>query len=253
MDVKQGQSSKNTMKNFEIDSSLLSRFVWPLVNIFHEFFDVLSRNGGTYLEKKLKMGEVKVELKFPIAEIPLIDVLSKIFNGKIPVDCSLFMQILLYKDIKNGCPTFGVGGTLGDIIIGSFASYDNLDVGYYDVKDLTLRSLLSNSLCDSKGEWVIRTDTDKYLGMTKEGVKSLSDLEWRTHLANGINSWVSNRNYLIANSDNPLEIIMIELTISKIKLHCQDHNIMINTDQIVFNPNPFKALMAAHNIPVDEK
>jgi len=243
-------SQKPPMKDFEIDPSLLSKFVWPSDNIVSEFFEVLAHHGGSY---EFSIENFKIEMTFPIANIPLMDVFSKIFTGKIPVDCSLFMQILLYKDIKNGVLTFGIGETLGDIIIGTFAMDANLDVGYYCLKDSKLNSLLSTSLCNAKGQWVIRTDADKYLGMTMVGPKILSDLEWRTRLANGINEWIIDCPKLMVKSKNKFEATMIGLTMDKIKDHCQIHNITINADQMIFNPNPFKALMTAHNIPVDEK
>jgi len=236
-------NEKPLVKDFEMEPSILSKFVWPDQTLSKIFFGILAQHGGTYVKNTLVPGNIDVEMTIPIGEISLLEFLDKIFQGRIPADCSLFLQILLQKDFKNRNVTLALGLS-ADAGIDVHVHTAELEIGRYTVKDVTLHSLLRNSSCTAKSQWVIKTGLDQYLGMTRNGPKIYSDLEWRTHMANGINSWLRDDELLCFNG-TLLQQAMYGLNVANVQIHCQDNVITIDVDQIRFNGNQLTSILSS--------
>lgn len=239
------QNVKLCLKNFEVDISVLSKFVWPDLAPSVGFFGVLARHGGVYIRNMLESGNVDLEMEINIGDICALDFLTNIFGGKIPVDCSLFLQILLQKDFKNRIITLRLG-PLADVEISVHAKVRGLQIGYYMTKDITLHSLLQKSPCIAKSQWVIKTVLDQYLGMTRNGPEIHSDLEWRTHMADGINYWLRDDDKLCV-SGSMLQQAMRGLAVVNVQIHCDDNGITIDADQIIFNGGLLTSLFSYDN------
>jgi len=237
-------------KNFEVEQSILSKFVWPDQSLSIGFFGILARHGGVYIRNIRDARNIDVEMIINIGEISLLDFLVNIFNGQIPADCSLFLQILLQKDFKNRNVTLALGLS-ADAGIDVHAHVAGLKIGHYSTKDVTLHSLLQKSTCTAKSQWVIKTGMDQYLGMTKNGPKFHSDLEWRTHIADGINDWIRDVEKCFSD-DTLLQRALRGLTIVDIQIHCQDNGITIDANQIRFNANVMESILS-HNASIDSR
>jgi len=240
---------KPLFKYFEVDLDVLSKFVWPDQGPSKGFFGVLTQHGGIYVKNILTSGNIDVEMNIPIGDISLLEFLDKIFHGKIPVDCSLFLQILLQKDFKNKEITLGLGPS-ADGGIDTHAHIAKLDIGHYSTKDVTLQALLQKSSCIAKSQWVIRTGLDQYLGMTTDGPKVNSDLEWRTHMSNGINRWIRDDDNLCFEG-TLLQQAMHGLYIADVMVHCKENDITIDADQIKFVANQLESILSFSNSFMD--
>lgn len=66
---------------------------------------------------------------------------------------------------------------------------DSNTLGYITPHDLEARKYICQSSCISKGQFVIKVDNDKYMGLTDEGVVTKSLREYAVALRTGIGNW----------------------------------------------------------------
>ena len=86
--------------------------------------------------------------------------------------------------------------------------------------------------------------------MTTDGPKVNSDLEWRTHMSNGINRWIRDDDNLCFEG-TLLQQAMHGLYIADVMVHCKENDITIDADQIKFVANQLESILSFSNSFMD--
>ena len=117
-------------------------------------------------------------------EVPTIDIIlekiSKLENQfVIYVDCRFFAMFI--DCLKNNCKLFQMVVSLKGIdgMVPDNCRYITLDIDYFVInKDTDHPRVLSQSLDDLTGQWVVEINPNSYMGIVDEGCITLSLSEW---------------------------------------------------------------------------
>lgn len=203
-------------------------------NIITQFFDVLVCHGGKYEKKYVEKQELLFSLK--IGDKTLFQFLRDIFEDKIPVDCSLYIQVVLQKDCKNCVVSFGIGVT-AEVIIEE-CNDRKLPVSYFHPNDPIIASELMYSSCNSKGQWVIAGGNRGLMtGMTEDGPVTKSLEEWKSYLRTQVRLWLDNKRCC---RDSTFRGLKDKLTCVNVEIILRDTG--LTTIEFVERPvfNPFE-------------
>jgi hypothetical protein len=201
-------------------SSSPTGFVWAVSVL--DFFRTLSHHGATYVKNDPAAREIIISL--PLDDEPLFTCLRRIFKNRIPVDCSLYVQIILQKDMRNCNVAFGIG-IFAEVILVSCSG--KLGARYYYPANQSINKILATSSCEAKGQWVVVTPRGSLVGMTSSGPLTLTDAEWSAHIADGINKWLE------PSGARSLEQIKKNIAAIQIEIIMRDESVKITKDTII--------------------
>ncbi len=172
-----------------VEADLFEIFEWCSTDLISGFFEVLAKNGGTYMLNRVDLQ--MVEMIFPLNGKSPVEALCPLFKrGYIPVDCSLFVQIVLQMNLGLKHLTLSVG-LLATINIDMHSKLSHRTVSLIRAENDELHAILSKTACNDKAQWVLSMGNDQYVGMTATGPQMKSATEWKTFIAAAIQSYQS--------------------------------------------------------------
>lgn len=164
-------------------------FQWCSTDLISDLFDVLANNGGVYNLNRVDLQ--MVEMIFPLNGKSVVEALCPLFKrGYIPVDCSLFVQIVLQMNLGLKYLTLSVG-LLASINIDIHSKMTHRRVHLIRAENDELHAILQKTACNDKAQWVLSMGNDQYIGMTPMGPHIKSELDWKTHIAVAVQRYKS--------------------------------------------------------------
>jgi len=218
---------------FHVDKETLSKFVWGQSGVYSGFFKVLAGHGGVFVFNDCSFPDhLRIEMTFLVGSRPLLERLGEIFGGQIPVDCSLFLQVLLQGHSTNTTVRFA-SGRVSTLNMLTLAKEHHASIFYFRVGHEKIDTLLRESSCSAKGQWVVRLGNDRFLGP-----QILSATEWKTEIASDINKWIMPPNY----GPHSLAKVLAMMARVKIEIALRDEGIAINPDLIICHEISYRAI-----------